>query len=295
MFIRVEDMRRYQNNAQPAPARTETKRTNKEPIPRDHNRPSERRPAKFSNYAPLNAPRSRILDEVLQAELLPPPRKYQNPPNADLSKYCHYHRNNGHTTDECDTLRDKIEELIRAGHLRHYIREVGVGPPRPRYERNDNRRTERRNDQRAERREPRREPARAQNAEQREPPQPQPRRADDRPPLRGTINMISGGFAGGGRSSSSRKRHLRAVQQIHVISNRTQRRMPPITFSDSDFQGTDPNQDDPMVITVEVESFAIKKVLIDQGSSVDILYWKTFNKMQIPLADLTPPSRDRGL
>ena len=71
--------------------------------------------------------------------------------------------------------------------------------------------------------------------------------------------------------------------------------MPPITFSDSDFQGTDPNQDDPMVITVEVESFAIKKVLIDQGSSVDILYWKTFNKMQIPLADLTPPSRDRGL
>ena len=64
--------------------------------------------------------------------------------------------------------------------------------------------------------------------------------------------------------------------------------MPPITFSDSDFQGTDPNQDDPMVITVEVENFAVKKVLIDQGSSVDILYWKTFNKMQIPLADLTP-------
>ena len=64
--------------------------------------------------------------------------------------------------------------------------------------------------------------------------------------------------------------------------------MPPITFSDADFQGTDPNQDDPMVITIEVESFAVKKVLIDQGSSVDILYWKTFNKLQIPPADLTP-------
>ena len=131
MFIRVEDMRRYQNNAQSAPARTEIKRTNKEPIPQGHNHPSERRPAKFSNYASLNAPRSRILDEVLQAELLPPPRKYQNPPNVDLSKYCHYHHNNGHTTDECDTLRDKIEELIRAGHLRHYIREIGEVPPDP--------------------------------------------------------------------------------------------------------------------------------------------------------------------
>jgi len=63
------------------------------------------------------------------------------------------------------------------------------------------------------------------------------------------------------------------------VSDGTQRRMPPITFLDSDFQGTDPNQDDHMVITMEVENFAVKKVLIDQGSSVDILYWKTFNKM----------------
>ena len=168
----------------------------------------ERRPAKFSNYAPLNVPRSRILDEVLQAELIPPPRKYQNPPNVDLSKYYHYHHNNDHTTDECDTLRDKIEELVRAGHLKHYIRETGEGPPRPRYERNDNRRVEQRTNQRTERREPRREPARTQHTEQRAPAQPQPRRTDDRPPLRGTIKTISGGFTGGGRSSSSRKRHL---------------------------------------------------------------------------------------
>jgi len=55
--------------------------------------------------------------------------------------------------------------------------------------------------------------------------------------------------------------------------------MSPNTFSVSDFQGTDPNQDDPMVITMEVDNFTVKKVFIDQGNSVDILYWKTFNKM----------------
>ena len=43
-----------------------------------------------------------------------------------------------------------------------------------------------------------------------------------------------------------------------------------------------------MVITMKVENFAVEKVLIDQGSFVDILYWKTFNKMQMPLVDLTP-------
>jgi len=29
--------------------------------------------------------------------------------------------------------------------------------------------------------------------------------------------------------------------------------MPPITFTNADFQGIDPNQDEPMVITIEVE------------------------------------------
>jgi len=51
--------------------------------------------------------------------------------------------------------------------------------------------------------------------------------------------------------------------------------MLPITFTDANFQGAHPNQDDPMVITIEIEIFAVKKVFVDQGSSVDILYWKT--------------------
>jgi len=36
-----------------------------------------------------------------------------------------------------------------------------------------------------------------------------------------------------------------------------------------------------MVITVEVANFAIMKTLVDQGSSVDILYWKIFKKLGI--------------
>jgi len=37
-----------------------------------------------------------------------------------------------------------------------------------------------------------------------------------------------------------------------------------------------------MVITVEIDKFTITKVPVDQGSLVDILYWKTFKKMRIP-------------
>jgi len=57
--------------------------------------------------------------------------------------------------------------------------------------------------------------------------------------------------------------------------------MPPITFTNDDFTAIDPTQDDPMVITVKIGKFAITKVLVDQGSAVDILYWKTFKKVRI--------------
>jgi len=38
-----------------------------------------------------------------------------------MTKYCLYHRNHDHTTEECKALQDKIEELVRAGHFRRFI------------------------------------------------------------------------------------------------------------------------------------------------------------------------------
>jgi len=64
--------------------------------------------------------------------------------------------------------------------------------------------------------------------------------------------------------------------------------MPPITFTNDDLHGLDNQQDDPMVITVELENYAVKKVLIDQGSVVDILYWATHQKLQLPTIAMVP-------
>ena len=116
---------------------------------------------------PSTPPKSRILDEVLQAELISPPKKFQNPPNADLSKYYHYHRNNGHTIEECETLQVKIEELVRVGHLRHYVRNTTEGNPRPQYDKNASKSSQRKDDQKIKPREPMREPRRNQNIERR--------------------------------------------------------------------------------------------------------------------------------
>jgi len=42
------------------------------------------------------------------------------------------------------------------------------------------------------------------------------------------------------------------------------------------------------VIIVEIENYAVKKVLVDQGSSVDILYWATYQKLQLPNTAMVP-------
>jgi len=116
-----------------------------QPHPRPDTRPREPRQPRFTRYAPLTVARSRILDEALQADLLPPPRKTTTPPNADMTKYCRYHRNHGHTTKEWKALQDKIEELVRAGHFRRFIRRDDHSsssrsrhPPRPDHRRQPN-------------------------------------------------------------------------------------------------------------------------------------------------------------
>jgi len=43
-----------------------------------------------------------------------------------------------------------------------------------------------------------------------------------------------------------------------------------------------------MVITIEIENYVVKKVLVDQGSSVDILYWATYQKLQLPDTAMVP-------
>ena len=37
------------------------------------------------------------------------------------NKFCHFHKDIGHTTEECITLKDEIEKLICHGYLQDYV------------------------------------------------------------------------------------------------------------------------------------------------------------------------------
>jgi len=189
----------------------------------DRRRENRERPIRFSRYTPLTTERGKILDETLSAELIPPPRKVANPNNADRRKQCRYHQNVGHSTEECQALKDKIEELIQARHLRRFVRN-GRDPPRradpPRRMRSPQRG---RNDR--------------DNKGDRQPERDDPPREADRRGNREVINTIAGGFARGGSTNNAWKKHLQAVHQVNAVA--FQPRMPPITFTDEDFKGVD--------------------------------------------------------
>ncbi|XP_027922692.1 uncharacterized protein LOC114180581 [Vigna unguiculata] len=229
-------------------------------------------------YTPLVSNRARILEEALNTDIITAPRRAPTPPNADTTKHCRYHRNYGHTTEECFTLKDKIEELIQAGHLRRFVKREGGGfssrGEREKCYEEQPRRTSGYQEREGEGTRRRAEPKKDDERDTRE------------RPLRGVINYILGGFTRGGATTSTRKKYVRAIQSVNVVTVCPRRHMPPITFRDDDFQAIDPQHDDPMVISVEIEDFAVRKTLVDPGSSVDILYWGTLRKLKIPEGEI---------
>ena len=45
-----------------------------------------------------------------------------NSSERDCSKKCAYHKDHGHTTETCRSLHYMVEDLLKAGHLKQYIR-----------------------------------------------------------------------------------------------------------------------------------------------------------------------------
>ena len=121
----------------------------------------------------------------------------------DITKYCEFHRDRGHRTDDCIQLKKEIEFLIRHGHLHRYVAQEDrdqAPPPPPR----------------------------------------QSAPTQHQQPL-GEINVIFGGFVGGGESSSAKKPHLRSIRSGETLEVQVVSKLPrldtTITFSDSDMEG----------------------------------------------------------
>jgi hypothetical protein len=107
----------------------------------------------------------------------------------------------------------------------------------------------------------------------------------------GTIMPITGGSA---MEFETKKQRSNYFISVNTIINDGPAARPkwakvPITFTEDDFKLKSAIHNDAMVIEVNIAGWIIGKVLVDNGSSADILFLKTFEKMNLIQHMLHPP------
>ncbi|KAL2236614.1 UNVERIFIED_CONTAM: Retrovirus-related Pol polyprotein from transposon [Sesamum indicum] len=218
---------------------------------------------KYSRYTPLNMTRAKALMMVEKDKILMWPKHTRvTPAKRNSNKYCRFHRERGHDTEECYQLKDEIERLVRQGYFRRQN-------PHNFERRHDRRGRSRSRDHRPNWAEDRRNQTVAENA-----------------PVKGIIHTIAGGSEGWSRRARRRfereTRWERRKQGVHTTSN------PEIVFGDQDAGTRIVTDNDPMVIRMDIANFTVHKVLIDNGSSADIIFKEVLNKMGLDNIRLEP-------
>ncbi|XP_065634728.1 uncharacterized protein LOC136069769 [Quercus suber] len=207
--------------------------------------------ARNQQYTSLNVPLEQVLMQIKDESSLKWLEKMKGNPNKrNRNKYCRFHRDHGHDTDECFDLKQQIENLIRQGKLKNFLG-----------------------------RDHKDEKLKAKVEESSR-------------PLLGEIRIILGGSSAG-QSSKSKKAYLKVVQSVQLSgrspsAGTTDEQA--ITFTDEDAKRVHHPHDDAIVITLLIADYKTRRVLIDNGSSADILYYPAFQQMRLGRDLLRPAS-----
>ncbi|XP_050280548.1 uncharacterized protein LOC126721541 [Quercus robur] len=225
----------------------------------DGNRRRDDKNPRPSKFTPLVMPVDQILTEIRDEPSLKWPKPLHSAPGLrDKRKYCRFHKDHGHYTEDCRDLKEQIEELIRNGKLQQYVKRGDFG----RYEQKS-------------------QPVNARRDEDR--PQPRPQNA------LGEIKTIAGGPTAGGSFKSLRKSYQRQVNNVHGAPPSKQRRTSEdLHFSEEDARSVKQPHDDPLVIMIMIEGFNTRRVLVDSGSSADIIYLPAFQQLKLDPKRLRP-------
>ncbi|KAL0444498.1 UNVERIFIED_CONTAM: hypothetical protein Slati_2172500 [Sesamum latifolium] len=194
-------------------------------------------------YTPLTVPITQALMAVEGKGLLSRPRSYKDEPRQPkLDKFCRFHNDYGHTTEECRHLKSEIERLIQNGYLQDHVcleKARGTGPYQ-KYETNKGKEVKN--------------PSPGSPVKDM-PKTPMTGKAEvNDPPRKGVIRMIAGGPATG---DSQRAGKAQEQNGPRIPGN------------------------DALVITTLLANYETERVFIDSGSSADILFGEAYDQIQM--------------
>ncbi|KAJ9543870.1 hypothetical protein OSB04_023577 [Centaurea solstitialis] len=171
------------------------------------------------------------------------PKKSDKPSkDKDQNRWCDFHEDHGHTTDECISLKKEISYLKYKGHLKGVIPEDQGRPASPVHTK--------------------------------------------------VVNCITGGSEVCGLTYSAAKRHARDGPDERPIPEEVKSKMEreldamTITFDQEDTQGVHQKHHDALVIQLTIGNCSTKRVLIDGGSSANVIFADTLKVMGIERSEI---------
>ncbi|XP_026458868.1 uncharacterized protein LOC113359456 [Papaver somniferum] len=212
-------------------------------------------------YTPLNAPLEEIFKEVEKISdiIYPASRGIQFEETKDHPEYCHYHQYRDHFIINCQEVKDIVQHLIRDGYLRQFVRhpaQTTTAPDVPVHQVRIDRSTQ-------------------------------------------FVNTISHSATQAynlnpGIMSRIHKRDHTGKEIFSVAKALPMetRMLRPIFFLAQDVPINDQAHSDHLVITLLVEEWEVRRILVDSGSLVAVLFYDAFKRMELS-DDILVPSTYR--
>ena len=191
-----------------------------------------------------------VLEKIKNEPYFKWPNKIgEDPMKRNQSLHCQYHQEREHTTEDCKTLWNHLEQLVRDGKLKQFLHQ------------------------------PSEQNGQARSRSQRD--------TSSRPPL-GTINVILTAL-GRTDSYPSRVMSVARspAEDSNPEPKRAKMEVrPALSFSNEDNVRTIQPQDDALMVTLRIGEGDMKKVLVDQGSGAEIMYPNLYNGVNLKPEDL---------
>ena len=163
--------------------------------------------------------------------------------------YCTYHRDKGHTTEQCQVLKDHLGQLVKMGYLKKFVVDSGDKDTR-------------------------------QGAQQ---------RGNPPPPSLGVIEVIHAAPRDAAMARSRGVLTIAPVGNClgeQPTEKKMKIGWEPIAFYDDDLEGIIQPHDDALVVTAWINNLIVKRVMMDQGSGADVMYPDLFKGLGLKNEDL---------
>ncbi|XP_075636818.1 uncharacterized protein LOC142609066 [Castanea sativa] len=195
----------------------------------------------------------KVLKQIKDEGSLTFPGKLKSDPNKrSRDKYYHFHCDHGHDTFKCYDLKQQIEALIRQGKLQRFMSKEKTDQPREQDPRRENK--------------------------------------CPKPPFE-DIRMIVRGTSISCLTKRARKTYLQLVLNVQLtglVLRMARVDDPVIRFTEEDARQLHHPYDDALVVSIQIGDYNTYRVLIDNGSSANILYYPAFQQIRIEREGLIP-------